>query len=385
MNQEPKGHVLLVDDEPAVLAICRRAIAAGGYEVTACADGAAAVAALDAATYVAVVSDLEMPNLGGLDLLRAVRRRDPDVPVILMTGRPTVETAALAVELGAHRYLLKPFPPARLLEYVDGAVRLHRLALAKREALILLGRETAPIADWVGLTLALDGALDTLWMAYQPLVRAADRRVVAFEALVRSSERRLPHPGALFDAAERLNRVQEVSATIRRLVAAAAPSAPDDALLFVNVHARDLLDDDLYSELAPLSAFARRTVLEVTERVTLDGVSGVPARVERLKDMGYRIAVDDLGAGYAGLTSFSLLSPDIVKLDLSLIRDIDKFPVKRKIVAAMTDVSHELGMQVVAEGIETRGEMNVVVDIGCDFLQGYFLGLPSPSFAGGAP
>jgi len=119
----------------------------------------------------------------------------------------------------------------------------------------------------------------------------------------------------------------------------------------------------------------------VTERVTLDGIPGVPSRVERLKAMGYRIAVDDLGAGYAGLTSFSLLSPSIVKLDLSLIRDIDKFPVKRKIVMAMTEVSHELGMQIVAEGIETKSELNAVIDCGCDFLQGYHLGRPGPGFS----
>ena len=100
--------------------------------------------------------------------------------------------------------------------------------------------------------------------------------------------------------------------------------------------------------------------------------------------MGFRIAIDDLGAGYAGLTSFATLEPEFVKLDMSLVRDVDKNPTKKKLVRSMTSLCRDLGMLVVAEGVETLAERDVLVEAGCDLLQGYLLakpGKPFPEFA----
>ena len=90
------------------------------------------------------------------------------------------------------------------------------------------------------------------------------------------------------------------------------------ALLFINLHAMELDDDSLISAAAPLSRHAARVVLEVTERAPLEKIRDVTARVAQLRALGYRIAVDDLGAGYAGLTSFAHLEPEVVKVDMSL-------------------------------------------------------------------
>lgn len=96
--------------------------------------------------------------------------------------------------------------------------------------------------------------------------------------------------------------------------------------------------------------------------------------------MGFRIAIDDLGAGYAGLTSFATLEPELVKLDMSLVRDIDKNPMKEKLVRSMTALCKDLGMLVVAEGVETTRERDLLVELGCDLLQGFLLGRPAPAF-----
>ena len=96
-----------------------------------------------------------------------------------------------------------------------------------------------------------------------------------------------------------------------------------------------------------------------------------------------RIAIDDLGAGYAGLTSYTALEPDIVKLDMSLVRDVDRDRKKEAVVRSMTSLCKDLGMLVVAEGVETVGERDALVEIGCDLLQGYLLakpGRPFPAF-----
>lgn len=103
-------------------------------------------------------------------------------------------------------------------------------------------------------------------------------------------------------------------------------------------------------------------------------------RVGRLRRQGFRVAVDDLGAGYAGLSSFALLEPEIVKLDASLLRDIDQSPVKQKLLASMTALCKDMGFLVVAEGIETPAERDCVVTLGCDLLQGYLFARPGRPF-----
>ncbi len=100
------------------------------------------------------------------------------------------------------------------------------------------------------------------------------------------------------------------------------------------------------------------------------------ARVRALRSLGYRIAVDDLGAGYAGLSSFVALEPDVVKLDASLVRGVHAQPIKQKLLRSMAELGRDLGILTVAEGIETAEERDMVRTLGCDLLQGFFLGLP---------
>jgi EAL domain-containing protein (putative c-di-GMP-specific phosphodiesterase class I) len=205
--------------------------------------------------------------------------------------------------------------------------------------------------------------------------------VYGYEALVRSLDPDLPTPGMLFDAAERLGRVQDLGDRIRNAVAENAVTAPPQALVFANVHALDLTNDRLYSSSSPLTRIADRVVLEVTERASLHRIDDLKDRVRSLRDLGYRIAVDDLGAGYSGLSSFSQLEPDIVKLDMSLIRDIDGSSSKASLVRSMISVcTQDLGVRVVCEGVETVGERDTLAAVGADLLQGYLFAKPGRGF-----
>jgi EAL domain-containing protein (putative c-di-GMP-specific phosphodiesterase class I) len=139
-----------------------------------------------------------------------------------------------------------------------------------------------------------------------------------------------------------------------------------------------LLDGDLYESNSPLAAVAKRVVLEITERRSLDGIADLRERLKELRAFGYRIAVDDLGAGYAGLSCFNVLEPDVVKLDMSLIRNVDTSPRKRALVETMIHVcSRELGIQVVCEGVETVAERDALLAIGAPLMQGYLFGRPA--------
>jgi EAL domain-containing protein (putative c-di-GMP-specific phosphodiesterase class I) len=106
-------------------------------------------------------------------------------------------------------------------------------------------------------------------------------------------------------------------------------------------------------------------------------VDDVRGKIKQLRDLGFRIAVDDLGAGYAGLTSFAQLEPDIVKLDMSLVRDIHLKPTRRALVLGLLSACRSLGVDVVAEGIENAEECEVLVESGVELLQGYFFGRPN--------
>jgi EAL domain-containing protein (putative c-di-GMP-specific phosphodiesterase class I) len=163
-------------------------------------------------------------------------------------------------------------------------------------------------------------------------------------------------------------------------VAEAIATTPIATSVFVNVHGGELADDELYSSRAPLSRVADQVVLEITERWSLDRFSDVRERIHALRELGFRIAVDDLGAGYAGLTSFARLRPEIVKLDMSLVRGVHDDPTRQHLIRSLNAVCRDLGIRVVAEGVETREERDVLVALGSDLLQGYLFGRPEPGF-----
>ncbi|HEY1697455.1 MAG TPA: EAL domain-containing protein [Polyangiaceae bacterium] len=372
--------VLVVDDDDALARAVKRILEGEGYVVTAVHDGAAAIETIQQEPFDVILSDIHMPGMSGVDMLRVVRAYDLDVPVILMTGSPSVETAIEAVSLGALRYLQKPTPRDVLLGAVERASRLHQMARMKREALKLGGEDDARAGDRAGLQGCFERALDTMWMAFQPIVDPARGRIFGYEALMRAEEPSLPHPGAILDAAERLDRLPDLGQRVRALSAAAFERAPRDTLLFVNLHSRDLLDPTLYESASPLTKLADRVVLELTERAAVDDVKDIQSRVSVLRFHGFRLAIDDLGAGYAGLSSFVAFEPEIVKLDMSLVRDVHRSEIRRRLIESMTTLCSDMGMRVVAEGVEIADEGDCVRKCGCPLQQGYLYARPGPPF-----
>ena len=382
-DNDSAGRILVVDDEPELLRAYRRQLGRNGFTVETASNGEDAVKAFIAGDFQCIVSDISMPTMDGVQLLRAIRQHDLDVPMILVTGEPSVETAILALDYGAFRYLVKPVEHPELLQTLKSAVHLHRMAEIKREALAMLGSGDMQVGDRAGLEVKFESALEQIYVVYQPIVRWSTRSIIGYEALVRSREPTIPHPGALFDAAERLDRLYDLTRRIRAMapVPFANNEVTDEVQLFFNLHVRDLNDQVLYDHESGLAKMADRVVLEITERASLNEVRDPHGRVAQLRDIGFKIAVDDLGAGYAGLTSFATLEPDVVKLDMALVRDIHLSSTKRKLVQSMTQLCADMGMSVVAEGVESAEECAALVEAGCDIFQGYFFGKPSMPFA----
>lgn len=377
---EAKGRILLADDEPGLLKSYGRLLSGAGYEVSMVDDGVQGVDLFKRESFDVVVSDVSMPGLDGLELLRVVHEHDSDAQVVLITAGPSLDTAIRAVEYGAVRYLTKPLETEELLGAVSRAVQLRKMAEIRRQAAEVLQENHRVIEDQSKLEAAFGRALDTLWMATQPIVQWSKQRVYGYEALLRSGEPALGNPGLVISAAERLGRLRELGRCIRDRVADTMATLPDGAFMFVNLHTQDLEDEHLSSELSKLSAYGPRVVLEITERASIQRIPNVRARLEALRKLGFRLAIDDLGAGYAGLNSFTSVEPEVVKIDMGLIRGIHQSLTKQKIVASLTSLCRELNILVVAEGIETAEERDTAIALGCDLFQGYFFATPGRPF-----
>jgi EAL domain-containing protein (putative c-di-GMP-specific phosphodiesterase class I) len=365
--------VLIVDDDEQIVEIHRKLLMHAGFGAVAVTSALAALELLRRGDpFDAIVTDILMPDMDGVTLLREIRRYNQDVPVVLCTGNPAFDTAVEALQYGGFRYLTKPVTADRLISVITEAVSIHRLACLKREALTLLAAQQKQLGDRASLENHFDKALAQLWVAFQPIVDWKQRSLYAYEALMRSREPSLATPDLIIGAAERLGRVWELGRRVRGLLAARMPEIPSDILVFANLHPLDLEDPDLDSPMGGLSAFAPQIILEVTERSSLDEIRDVPERVRTLREMGYRLAIDDLGAGYAGLSSFSRLEPEVAKLDMSLIRGIDASTRMQSLVRSMLNVcNHELGIQVVCEGVETLAERDALESLGANLLQGH--------------
>lgn len=373
----PSAKVLVVDDDALVRRLLVRSLQ--GCEVVTASTGAEAADLVKQHDFDVVVSDVEMPGMSGLQLLQCLRETNPDLPVLLVTGSPNAAHTSDAVRYGATSYLTKPLDPGAIAAEVGRASQLHALSRLRRQAADLARQPNATAGDPEKLA-QWGRAVEGLFMVYQPIVRWSTRGLYAHEALVRTTEPTVPHPGVLLELAEGLGTLPALGRQIRSIVSGPLDDAPDGSLLFVNLHSRDLEDEQLFAGDSPLAQISSRVVFEITERADLSGIDDPGRRIADLKKLGFRVAVDDIGAGYAGLNSFVTLAPDLVKLDMTLVRDIDSDPLRRRLVRSLVDLCADLAIDVVAEGIETPAERDTLVELGCDLFQGFLFARPSLPF-----
>ena len=365
------SRVLIVEDDALVRRAYERVLRRQ-FDITSVPSGAHGIDALKEAPFSALLSDMDLPGMTGLELLQVVRGSNPELPVLFVTGHPSMESAQAAVALGASSYLTKPVDAVALTDALLRAIRgpsAQRLHASSRPV-----HGEGLVDDDERLTRALRG----LHMVYQPVVSTTARKTIGYEALLRTAEPSLRTPLDLLALAERLDRIEEVGRVTRARIAEDIALAPVEARIFVNLHARELDDSELERELGP---HARRIVLELTERASLEDMDAAASRIRALRGAGFRLAIDDLGAGYGALASMAQLNPDFVKLDLALVRGIETATTRRRLVASIVKTCRTLGMTVLAEGIETIEERDALIELGCDALQGYLFARPTRGFA----
>jgi predicted signal transduction protein with EAL and GGDEF domain len=224
-------------------------------------------------------------------------------------------------------------------------------------------------------------ARNELKLEYQPLVDLARNEIVGCEALVRWHHpiRGIISPEVFVPIAEASSSIVEIDRWVLREACAAAAAFREIAPNFsmsVNLSARDLREDDLSGHVA--SALLQHEipphalVMEVTETAALDDAA-LPA-LERLRDLGVQIAMDDFGIGYSSLAHLKRLPITMLKIDRTFIRDVTVDASDRAIVVSIVNIAKAFGMRVVAEGIETDEQAEFVRELGCDDGQGFRFG-----------
>lgn len=215
---------------------------------------------------------------------------------------------------------------------------------------------------------------DAIEIALQPIVDLADGRVVGAEALARFGAG--TNPADVFAAAASMGLGVPLELAAIKAAVALLPQLPPSVYLSVNISPETVARNDLTGILD--SAPAHRLVLELTEGVPVNNYPQVVRHLAPGRAAGMRVAVGDKGSGYASLQHILALKPDIIKLDLTLVRGIDRDPARRALAGALTGFVKEFGAGLVAEGIETPGELETLRRLNVLVGQGYHLGRPGP-------
>jgi EAL domain-containing protein (putative c-di-GMP-specific phosphodiesterase class I) len=187
----------------------------------------------------------------------------------------------------------------------------------------------------------------------------------------------LDGPLSVLRIAERHRRLGDIGERVLALAAGWLDRIPGEQRLFINLSAEQLADPvSLREHLQPVRPQAHRVTLEITEQSHLRAIDRWEESVALIRDQGFAIAVDDLGAGYNSLAMLADLQPAYVKLDMSLVRDVHLHDQRRRIVELITSVATAIQARVIAEGVENISEANALRECGCHLLQGYHFGRP---------
>jgi EAL domain-containing protein (putative c-di-GMP-specific phosphodiesterase class I) len=217
---------------------------------------------------------------------------------------------------------------------------------------------------------------NALSMVYQPIYHVADERIVGFESLARFNAEPKRTPDKWFREAAEVNLGVPLEFKAAKAALGGLNRLPDNIYVAVNFSPESVLDAALPDLLDPLPL--GRVVLEITEHAVTDSYAEIAATLAPFRSRGLRLAVDDAGAGYASFRHILSLAPDVIKLDISLTRDIDTDAARQSLARALIGFANTMGSKIVAEGVERADELAQLRELGVNNAQGYFIGKPAP-------
>ena len=222
---------------------------------------------------------------------------------------------------------------------------------------------------------------------YQPIISLKNGKIFGYEALTRISdetvELSIEH---MFILADKMNMLWELETLCRKKALKNAKNINPEKKLFLNVnpnviHDKKFKNGFTKNRLTKYGLDLLDIVFEITERNAIIDKEAFLGSIDHYRKQDFKIAIDDVGSGYSGLNAINDVRPDIMKLDMNLIRNIDKDEIKQHLCKAMVNFGKNAGIKVIVEGIETKEELKTLIKMDVEFGQGYFLGAPQETFA----
>lgn len=219
---------------------------------------------------------------------------------------------------------------------------------------------------------------------FQPILKFSTGEPIGYEALTRiTSAEFFNDTETLFSFAVQTEMILELERICRKNAIKMAESVLEDKRLFLNVSAKGVLDPEFkdgtfIKEIEKVGYSVNDIVLEITERLAIRDIDLFKDTVENLEKAGFSVAIDDVGAGYSTLRTIAELKPDFLKYDMALIRDINRHVIKKDLLESLIPFSKKIDTLIIAEGIETEGEYDVLKELGIEYGQGFLFARPGP-------
>jgi EAL domain-containing protein (putative c-di-GMP-specific phosphodiesterase class I) len=377
--------VLLADDEPGLRAALTELLSheEGVELVGTAADAEEAIRIAESNLPDVALIDVRMPEGGGPHAARGISRVSPGTRVIALSAYEDRTNVLAMLRAGAVGYLVKGTAGDELVhgiekvaqggtslsaEVMSGVVDELATQLRRQE---IEQEATQALRNDIERFVSGHG----VWMVFHPIVELETRSVIGVEALARFGSIPMKPPDQWFAQATALELGLQLELRTLKEALEDLPKVPDGVFLSVNCSHRAASSPEFADR---LDGVEERIVLEITEHEAIEDYGALAEALAPLRERGLRVAVDDVGAGYASLRHALQLAPDMVKMDISLTRGIDRDAGRRALATALISFAGQTNMTIVAEGIETAGELHVLRELGVRYGQGFYLARPAP-------
>lgn len=383
-----KGDVLIREGDPGH---CAYVIESGNVEILVTRDGGALqigtrgpgsligeMAMIDdkpRTATVRAVDDCEVLEITREDFNRRVESADPVVKMVMR-----VVTNRYRDMIARTSTLVSIAPPAAgAAEKAENTDEIHDIALS-----------TIKIHNELKVAMAQK----QLTLFYQPIIDVQNMKIAGFEALMRwkHPEKGMISPGVFIPVAEESGLIIELSRfalevacdAVGKLQAAANPAITSEKPIFVGVNfsVKDFAEGDLYAHIertfAATGARPEQIHLEITESLLMEAPEAAKTQLEKCRDLGLDVSIDDFGTGYSSLSYLHYFPIDTLKIDQSFIRAMTNHKASLVLVKSIITLARNLGMKIIAEGVETADEARIVRDLGVEWIQGFWFSKPLP-------
>ena len=373
----PASTVLVVDDDPGFRSALAELLSIDPRlrVVGIAADAGEGVTMVQSLRPSVCLCDVRLPGGGGEVVAAAARRSAPETRVVALSAYDDPTTIMGMLRAGAISYIVKGTAGDEVLDSVHRAIRGQASMPAVAATAVgaeLRGRAEQTRDQAISLHRVLDRGL--MSVVFQPIVDLRNREPIAFEALCRFNA--APHrpPDQWFADAAAHDLGLEFELRAISLALDHLDHLPDGCALHLNVSPGVVMRPELAALLR--QAPQERLILEITEHTHIDDYPALTAVLAPIRAAGVRLGVDDAGSGFSSMSHIVNLEPDIIKVDISLVRDIHLNKMRRAMVGALAEFARQAGPLVVAEGVEVEEERSVLVSLGVTAAQGYLFGRP---------